>query len=157
MKSCPKPEIGLRLAELVVSVSRKMIIMGATASRDWQSQHHDPDKAREAGLPDIIMNNYTQAGLISRYVTDWCGTLGRIGRMRFSMRKPVLPGNALVLRGIVVDIVKDESSTDFHWVELEVEMRVEGAIVTSATVKLALPTDSERASTWHCLPSEWHP
>ena len=60
MNRTPKPHIGMKLPDLLLPVTRKLVSMGAAASRDWQPQHHDPDWARKAGLPDIIMNNYTQ-------------------------------------------------------------------------------------------------
>ena len=74
-----------------VTLAQLRDVLGATASRDWQPQHHDKDAAQRAGLTDIIMNNYTQAGLISRYITDWSGPIGRIGRLKFRMRRPICP------------------------------------------------------------------
>ena len=109
MNRTPKPHIGMKLPDLFLPVTRKLVSMGAAASRDWQPQHHDPDWAREAGLPDIIMNNYTQAGLISRFVTDWSGPSGRIGRLRFAMRRPLCPVGNLTIRGAVVDLSEGAS------------------------------------------------
>ena len=155
MNRTPKPHIGLKLPDLFLPVTRKLVSMGAAASRDWQPQHHDPDWAREAGLPDIIMNNYTQAGLISRFVTDWSGPAGRIGRLRFAMRRPLCPVGNLTIRGAVVDL-SAESDT-LIWTEIDAEILVGDDIVTTATIRVALPGPGGDSSAWHCSGSRWNP
>ncbi|WP_417593215.1 MaoC/PaaZ C-terminal domain-containing protein [Parasphingorhabdus sp.] len=155
MTKLPQPRIGMRLPELALPLTRKLIIMGAAATRDWQPQHHDPDWAREAGLPDIIMNNYTQAGLISRFVTDWSGPMGRIGRLRFAMRRPICPGGVATFNGMVVDVTAEQDG--MIWVEIDIEVLVAEKTVTTATVKLALPATARAPSPWHCPAVKWHP
>ena len=133
--------------------------MGATASRDWQPQHHDPAAAIAAGLPDIIMNNYTQAGLISRYVTDWSGAHGRIGRLRFSMRKPLCPGMTAMFQGMIVGVTPNDGMTfaSFTWAEIDLQIKVDDVLATAATVKVALPAAPGRDSPWRCRPTQWNP
>lgn len=155
MTKLPKPHIGLRLPELALPLTRKLIVMGAAATRDWQPQHHDPDWAKEAGLPDIIMNNYTQAGLISRFVTDWSGPMGRIGRLRFAMRRPVCPGGTATINGMVVDLSAEVDA--MIWVEIDIEIAVDEKLVTTATAKLALPATARSRSPWHCPAMKWRP
>jgi acyl dehydratase len=153
-------QIGMRLPELRVEVTHKMIVMGATASRDWQPQHHDPAAAMAAGLPGIIMNNYTQAGLISRYVTDWSGVHGRIGRMRFSMRRPLCPGAIAAIQGMVADVTPGAevpTSTSFTWVEIDIQVKLGETVATTATVKIALPVKQGGASPWRCPAARWRP
>jgi len=150
-----KPHIGMRLPELALPLTRKLIIMGAAATRDWQPQHHDPAWAKEAGLPDIIMNNYTQAGLISRFVTDWSGPMGRIGRLRFAMRRPICPGGTATFNGMVVDVTAEQQA--MIWAEIDIEIMVEKKTVTTATVKMALPANARSPSPWHCPAVKWHP
>lgn len=155
MSKLPEPRIGMRLPELEISLTRKLIIMGAAATRDWQPQHHDADWAKDAGLPDIIMNNYTQAGLISRFVTAWSGPMGRIGRLRFAMRRPVCPGGTAKISGMVVDISPEENA--MIWIEIDIEFSIEEKVVTTATVKLALPATARARSPWHCPAMKWRP
>jgi acyl dehydratase len=153
-------QIGMRLPELRVDVTHKMIVMGAAASRDWQPQHHDPAAALAAGLPGIIMNNYTQAGLISRYVTDWSGAQGRIGRMRFSMRRPLCPGAVIAIRGMVVDLAPGDESTassSFTWAEIDIQVTREELVATTATVKIALPAQPAGPSPWRYPAAKWRP
>lgn len=145
-----------RLPELSVTVTPRMIIQGAIASRDWQPQHHDVSWAvGHAGLPGIIMNNYTQAGWISRYVTDWCGPRGRIGRMRFSMRSPICPGDEMRIAGVIRSIERDAAG--FDWVDIAIEITVGSRTATTASVRLALPSEADKAAAWRCAPAAWQP
>jgi acyl dehydratase len=147
---------GLRLPPLHITVTAKIIVMGASASRDWQPQHHDSAWTKaNLRLPDIIMNNYTQSGFISRYVTDWSGPQGRLGRLKFSMRKPVCPGHELTLAGTIQSI--EPSSFGFFWIGIGVEMAVGEESVTSAHIRLALPLSSDAPSPWHCPSAQWKP
>ena len=59
--------------ELVLPLSRTLIVATAIASRDYQDVHHDPGLAVERGSPDIFMNILTTNGFVGRYVTDWTG------------------------------------------------------------------------------------
>lgn len=153
--SLPQPHVGLRLPPLTLPVTTRLIVMGATASRDWQPQHHDPAAATAAGLPGIIMNNYTQAGLISRYVTDWTGPRGRIGRLRFSMKRPLCPGADAVLQGVVVDLIPQGAG--LLWAEIDIEIAANGSVATSASVRVALPPEPGSPSPWQCPPADWTP
>lgn len=155
MRGTIAPLAGDRLPQLLIEVTRKMIIAGATGSRDWQPQHHDKEAAQHAGLPDIIMNNYTQAGLISRYVTDWSGPIGRIGRLRFSMRRPICPDSRVHFSGQVVSV--EEDGDQIAWIQLDVAMKQGDTLLTSAAVRLAMPADASARSPWRCPPGEWRP
>ncbi|MEI8299683.1 MAG: MaoC/PaaZ C-terminal domain-containing protein [Pseudomonadota bacterium] len=151
----PLPAVQASLPKLCVAVTTKSIVMGATASRDWQPLHHDVVWAQSSGrLPNIIMNNYTQAGLISRYVTDWSGPAGRIGRLQFSMRSPLCPGDEVELSGTIQDIGRER---DFIWVGIAIELAVGARIATTATVRLALPAAEEAPSVWHLRGEAWRP
>lgn len=147
--------VGMDLSPLDIKITRKMIIMGATASRDWQPQHHDKQWAVAAGLPDIIMNNYTQSGLISRFITDWSGPMGRIGRVRFKMHRPIVPELDLHIAGKIVDLVPDFGGKT--WVTIDVSLLAEDLRLTSSTVKLAVQSRIESQSPWHCAPTHWKP
>jgi acyl dehydratase len=156
MISCASLSVGHRLPGLRVAVTAKTIIMGAVASRDWQPQHHDRGWARhEAGLPDIIMNNYTQAGFISRFITDWSGPHGRIGRLKFAMKRPIRPGDDLAFDGEIVGIIPTVSG--FSWVDVAVRVSAAEALATTAQVRLALPSQATSPSPWRCPRQLWAP
>ena len=146
---------GEKLPDLIIQVTRKMIIMGATSSRDWQPIHHDSDWAREqAGLPDIIMNNYTQAGWISQYLTSWAGPEARIGRLNFSMRSPVCPGDEALFSG---EVKSRETTGACDWLGIELLVKVGERIATTASARLALPGEVEPCSPWTLSGARWQP
>ena len=67
-------------------MSATTVVLGALASRDWRPMHHDHALAVERnGTRDIFMNTPNQAAWFERYLTDWTGPKGRLGRMRFRM------------------------------------------------------------------------
>ncbi|MDR3510977.1 MAG: MaoC/PaaZ C-terminal domain-containing protein [Caulobacteraceae bacterium] len=137
-------------------MTAKTIIMGAAASRDWQPQHHDSAFARgEAGLPDVIMNNYTQAGFISRFVTDWSGPHGRIGRLKLRMRRPICPGVEMVVDGTVESVLATVNG--FSWVDLAVVVGAGAETASLAEVRIALPATAQSPSPWACPPALWAP
>jgi len=142
------------LPELRITVTKKMIIMGASTSRDWQPIHHDSEYARDhAALPDIIMNNYTQAGWLSHYITAWTGPEARLSRLRFAMRSPLCPGDKAVFTG---EVKHRESRDSFVWLTVAVAIHVGERLATQATVCAALPGEKGQ-SPWHCEGANWKP
>ena len=83
------------------------VVLGALAARDWRPMHHDHDFAvNRNGTRDIFLNTPNQAAWFERYVTDWTGPLGRLGRMKFRMKGSVFPGDTMVLDGTVTDLAR---------------------------------------------------
>jgi acyl dehydratase len=147
--------VGQRLQPLEVAVTARTVIMGASSSRDWQPQHHDHAWAVErAGTKDIFLNTPNQAGWIERYLTDWTGPHGRLGRLRFRMRKSVYPGDTLVFNATVTDVVPDEAG--HTWVGLDVDLTVEGETVTECSARVAVPTGPDD-NPWSLGADRWNP
>lgn len=154
-EKAPRPAPGDKLPELPISITRKRVIMGATSSRDWQPIHHDSEWARErAGLPDIIMNNYTQAGWLSQYLTRWGGPQARIARLRFSMRSPLCPGDEALLCAEVDSVT---ATGDCDWVDITLSIRVGERVATTASARLALPGAEQQRSPWALSGDAWQP
>ena len=129
---------GDRLPTLEVPVTARMVVAGAAASRDWQPQHHDHRWAVErAGTRDIFLNTPTMAGWLERYLTDWTGPYGRLGRLAFKMRKPMCPGDTLVFAGVV-------ESIETGWVDVKLELTVDGETVTEGSATVPCIAGSKR-------------
>jgi acyl dehydratase len=97
--------VGDRLPELVYEVSATTVVLGALASRDWRPMHHDKDFAVDRnGTRDIFLNTPNQAAWFERFLTDWTGPHGRLGRMTFRMLGSVFPGDTMVFSGVVDDV-----------------------------------------------------
>lgn len=146
---------GDRLPRMEAPVTPRMVVMGGSASRDWQPQHHDHAWATQrAGTRDIFANTPTQAGWIERYLTGWTGPRGRLGRMGFRMRRSVCPGDLLVFEGTVREMSEDE--TGCVWVRVDVELSVEEEVVTRCAASLAVPKD-DGDNPWSRRGEEWRP
>lgn len=151
----PEVNQGDQLPEMAITVTEKMIIMGAVTSRDWQPIHHSPKWAVEkAGLPDIIMNNYTQAGWISRFITDWCGPHGRLGRLSFNMRRPICPNDIAVFKGLITSVT---DTGEVRWVDIEIRIDVGEQTHTTGSVRVALPATMDAPSPWLLQGDAWRP
>jgi acyl dehydratase len=146
---------GTRLPPLEVPITARTVIQGASASRDWQPQHHDRAWAVErAGTRDIFLNTPTQAGWIERYLTDWTGPRGRLGRLRFRMRRSIYPGETLVFRGVVREVSVDDAGCS--WADVDIELTVEGELATECSARIAIPKEAEDNPWTRDAPS-WKP
>ncbi len=146
---------GETLPALEVDVTARMVIMGASSSRDWQPQHHDHAWATQrAGTRDIFLNTPNQAGWIERYITDATGPRGRIGKLRFRMRKPVCPGDRLAFNGTVRDISTD--GTGCTWAEIDIALTVGDVTVTECRARVAIPRD-DADNPWARTRDDWRP
>ena len=128
------------LPDLVVPVNATTIVLGALASRDWRPMHHDHDFAvNRNGTQDIFMNTPNQAAWFERYVTDWTGPTGRLGRMKFRMKGSVFPGDTMTMSGTVSGTETDDQGC--AWITLQVALSVNGDTKTDCTVRVAVPSD----------------
>lgn len=95
-------EEGAALPPLEIPVTTKLIVGGAIATRDYQDVHHDVERARELGSPNIFMNILTSNGLVERYVTEWAGPGARLKSISIRLGAPNYPGDVMVFSGSVL-------------------------------------------------------
>ena len=146
---------GDRLPELAVDVSATLVILGALASRDWRPMHHDRDfSINRNGVKDIFLNTPNQAAWFERYVTDWTGPYGRLGKMKFRMKASVFPGDTMVFAAIVRAVGKDPEGCG--WVELGIDLKVGDKVVTQCDARVAVPA-TEGDNPWLRKGSRWKP
>jgi len=150
-------EIGYKLPVFTSQTSVKSIQMGAITSRDWQPLHRDQTWSKEIGkLPDIIMNNYTYSGWLSRYITDWAGPSSRIGELDFKMITPVIPNDLMVFEGMITNIT--EFNKNITWLFIDISISVKGKKVTDSKAKIAIAHDNEpKNSPWKLTKDDWNP
>lgn len=125
-------QVGDVIPELHVVLSAQKIISAAAATRDWQPIHHDHEAAIKAGLRGIILNSPSQAGWISKYITDWAGPAASICKMSFRMKDSFCPGDEMILRGEII-------AKDNQQFTASVTFSSGEAVKTSATVTFTLP------------------
>jgi len=146
---------GDRLPRLEVEVTARLVIMGASSSRDWQPQHHDHAWATtRAGTRDIFLNTPNQAGWIERYLTDWAGPRGRLGKMRFRMRRSICTGDTLAFDGVVRTVSRDEAGC--LWADVDVTLSVGEERATECVARVALPATAED-NPWARRGNDWAP
>ena len=147
--------VGDHLPELRYDVTATTVVLGALASRDWRPMHHDKDFAvHRNGLRDIFLNTPNQAAWFERYITDWTGPYGRLGRVTFTMRGSVFPGDTMVFAGRVDDVGVDEVGCG--WVALSISLGVDGDVKTSCTARVAVPVGAGD-NPWRRRAEQWRP
>ena len=147
--------VGDTLPELGVDVTATTVVLGALASRDWRPMHHDKDFAVERnGTKDIFLNTPNQAAWFERYVTDWTGPTGRLGRMTFRMNTSVFPGDHMVFDATVTGT--DVDAAGCGWVDLDVALMVGDVATTTCAVRVALPTH-DGDNPWARSGQGWRP
>ena len=146
---------GDALPVLRYPVTATTVVLGALASRDWRPMHHDKDFAVERnGTRDIFLNTPNQAAWFERYVTDWTGPHGRLGRITFRMKGSVFPGDTMELAGVVDHVAIDEVGCG--WVGLDVVLKVGDEVKTTGAVRVAVPVD-ESDNPWRRRAEQWQP
>ncbi|HEX4820336.1 MAG TPA: MaoC/PaaZ C-terminal domain-containing protein [Acidimicrobiales bacterium] len=150
-----KPAAGDSLPVLRHEVTATTIVLGALASRDWRPMHHDHDFAvNRNGTKDIFMNTPNQAAWFERYLTDWTGPKGRLGRMTFRMKGSVFPGDTMQLAGTVTAV--DTDDTGCQWASVDVALTVDGNVCTTCAVRIAIPVDDDD-NPWARRGDAWRP
>ena len=147
--------VGDELPPLNVPVTATTVVIGALASRDWRPMHHDRDFAiNRNGVKDIFINTPNNAAWFERYITDWTGPKGRLGRMKFKMNSSVFPGDEMIMTGSVENISTDEAGC--CWLDLNVAVSVEGEVSTSCKARVAIPVDISD-NPWNRKGEQWVP
>jgi hypothetical protein len=100
------------------------------------------------------MNTPNQAAWFERYLTDWTGPKGRLGRVQFRMKRSVFPGDTMVLAGVVQKVEIDDIGCG--WAEVEVSLTVGDATCTECTARIAIPTAPDD-NPWRRRGDHWRP
>ena len=151
----PSVSVGDSLPELAVDVTPTTVVLGALASRDWRPMHHDYKFATERnGVHDIFLNTPNQAAWFERFITDWTGPKGRLGRMKFRMKTSVFPGDRMVLSGTVTAVDTDDAGCG--WASIDVALTVGETVASTCEVRVAVPVD-ENDNPWSRTGDRWKP
>jgi hypothetical protein len=141
--------VGDELPELVLPLTRTLIVSTAIASRDYQDVHHDSVLAKERGSKDIFMNILSTNGLVGRYITDWTGSAGILRAVSIRLGAPNYPDDTMVLTGSVSAKKGLEEDGQRGVVEVTLSGRnglgehVTGTVEVSVPVLAALNLDAE--------------
>jgi len=148
-------EVGQALPELAIEVTPTTVVLGALASRDWRPMHHDKDFAVERnGTRHVFINTPHNAAYFERFITDWTGPRGRLGKIQFRMKDSVFPGDTMVFQGRVEGKTTDEVGCS--WLDLSVVLRVGDKTTTECTARVAVPTGDDD-NPWKRKGDQWRP
>jgi len=154
-RTADQVQAGQKLEPLTYDVTATTVVLGALASRDWRPMHHDRDFAiNRNGVRDIFMNTPNLAAWFERYITDWSGPRGRLGRMKFRMKDSIFPGDRMVFNGSVEKVETDDVGC--AWAVLNVDVSVGDRMCTSCAVRIALPHDVDD-NPWARKGDRWKP
>jgi acyl dehydratase len=147
--------VGDIVPELAYEVSATTVVLGALATRDWRPMHHDKDFAvNRNGTQDIFLNTPNQAAWFERYLTDWTGPHGRLGRISFRMKGSVFPGDTMTFRGVVEATEVDAVGCGF--VTVAGTLDGDGDIKTTSSARIALPRRADD-NPWARVGAQWLP
>src|SRR5579862_4460526 len=158
--SAPAPRLllgnvkaGQALPELAHDVSATTVVLGALATRDWRPMHHDKDFAQvRNGTKDIFLNTPNQAAWFERYLSDWAGPHGRMGKVTFKMLGSIFPGDTMVFTGTVEATGTDEVGCG--WATVAIALSVDGDAKTTCRARIALPTEPDD-NPWARRADQW--
>ncbi len=146
---------GDTVPSLEYDVTATTVVLGALASRDWRPMHHDYMFATvRNGTQDIFLNTPNQAAWFERFITDWSGPRGRIGRMTFRMHDSVYPDDRMIMQGQVTGT--DTDDTGCGWVDIDITLTVGDRTCSSCTARVAIPT-TDIDNPWSRRGDAWRP
>jgi len=147
--------VGQTLPPLSYDVTATTVVLGALASRDWRPMHHDYKFATvRNGTRDIFLNTPNLAAWFERYITDWTGPRGRIGRMTFRMRDSIYPDDQMVFNASVTATSTDAQGCG--WVDLDIAVTVGDRTCTTCDARVAVPV-SQSDNPWSRRGEAWAP
>jgi acyl dehydratase len=147
--------VGDELPPLRYDVTPATIVVGALATRDTRPQHHDFRFATERnGMKDIFLSSPTQLAWFERYLTDWSGPTGRLGRLSFRMFDSVFPGDTMVFTGSVTAV--DTDDTGCGWASIDIAITVDDTTCTTCKARIALPVTPDD-NPWARCGERWQP
>ena len=100
------------------------------------------------------MNTPNQAAWFERYLTDWTGPKGRLGKIQFRMKNSVFPGDKMDFKGKVEGVGTDDAGCG--WVDIAVNLSVGDRTVTDCSARVAVPVD-DQDNPWKRKGEAWQP
>ena len=94
-----------------VTLTPRLIVSTALATRDFQDVHHDRDAAQQKGSADIFMNILSTAGITARWLGDWAGNDAVFENIKIQLGAPNYPYDTMTMSGHVEETSADGTTT----------------------------------------------
>jgi 3-hydroxybutyryl-CoA dehydratase len=131
---CPEPHT-------IGPLTQTDIVRFAGAGGDFNPLHHDPEFAAAAGFERPIAMGQLSAGLLSGWLTDWCGVENlRVLEVRFA--SPVAVGDSITLSCEDMAVSAGPAGRDIIELELVARSGPTTVITGQAAVWAPAPTEA---------------
>ena len=131
---------GDELPTLVMPINVTRCVMMASASRDYAPQHHNREYAQlRSKTKDMFLGTHFNAGMMSRFMTDWAGPLSTVRRIRLGLRRSICAGEDMIINGRVSRKFERDGE---HRVDIDIDVSTENGPAYDCGGTLALPTRS---------------
>ena len=100
------------------------------------------------------MNTPNLASWFERYLTDWTGPKGRLGRIKFRMKDSVYPGDTMRFAGKVTNV--EAAANGVSWVDVSIELSAGDKSCVGCEARIAVP-DTVDANPWKLKGEDWKP
>lgn len=140
----PLQASGLRpgdvLAEMHVVPSTVQLFRYSAVTWNTHRIHFDHEYARDEGYPTVLVQSHLHGAFVTTYCTDLAGPDGVLLELDLSVRRYAVPGDHLVIKGTVSQVIPSTTDLTVH-LDIE-EVRVsDGAVCVPATAVLRIPND----------------
>jgi hydroxyacyl-ACP dehydratase HTD2-like protein with hotdog domain len=99
--------------------------------------HYDREYSHSEGHRDLVVNGPLQGGYLVQVVAKWAATVdGRIAALRYRNRRAVFVGEALVCRGTVSEVQRDEAGSWRAVCDVWVERESDGERTTVGSAEI---------------------
>lgn len=115
-------------------VTTRQIVMYAGASGDFNPIHYDHVAAQQAGLGGVIAHGMLNMGFAAQLVGDAFSEYGWVQEIGARFMAPVRPGDAVELRGRVVETVGDAATPKAIRIEFDASVEARSVLRGSALV-----------------------
>lgn len=90
---------GAPLPALHLPITPVRAALVASATRDFNPLHLDPDSARRAGFAAPFMSREFHLGIACRFLTDHAGEAAQVRRLELALRRPLCVGDTMAVEG----------------------------------------------------------
>jgi acyl dehydratase len=107
----------------------------------WNSHriHFDSDYAADEGYPDVLVQSHLHGAFLTTLCTNWMGSQGRLSRLEVTVKRYAVPGDVLVCRGTVEELVPIEDDKGIVRIALTETREADQVVCAAGSATVVLP------------------
>ena len=130
---------GDELPAVDFNLTIQRMVMSAGANRDFATIHHNTTAGKNAGAPDMFLNNVSTLMLWERVISDWTGVYGRVKKVGFRIMHFHAAGDLVQVHGTVTRKWQEQG---LNLVEIDMKSETPRMTGQVGTAVVALPSRS---------------